>query len=76
MFNSGLLRVDGSNDWPKHKETATMPPKPPQWYTHATIGATMAFLLGLALCIWVAPRPQRAQAVSEPIHPSTAPAQP
>ncbi|MEI7835481.1 MAG: hypothetical protein WCK05_03620 [Planctomycetota bacterium] len=53
-----------------------MPPKPPQWYTHATIGATMAFLLGLALCIWVAPRPQRAQAVSEPIHPSTAPARP
>ena len=39
-----------------------MPIQPPKWYTHATIGATVAFLIGLALCLWVLPRPSRAQA--------------
>ncbi|MCY2930814.1 MAG: hypothetical protein NTV86_15215 [Planctomycetota bacterium] len=42
------------------------PPRAPEWYTRATIGATIAFLIGLALCLWAAPRPQKAQAVSTP----------
>ena len=46
-----------------------MPIQPPKWYTHATIGATVAFLLGLALCLWVAPRPRKAQALTPALAP-------
>lgn len=41
------------------------PPQAPEWYTRATIGATIAFLIGLALCILTASRPQKAQAHSQ-----------